>query len=133
GLEALSRGAAHVTFIDQAREAVATAKHNAERMHEEEYVDFILADASQLGKARNAYSLVFLDPPYFSKLIPPTLTKLRAGNWLADDALVVIEHDEKEKIVLPEGFTALDERHYGRAVVELVHVNPAFVAGSGIL
>src|SRR5271156_2633670 len=49
GLEALSRGAAEVTFIDQAREAITTVRHNAERLHETDNVDFLLADATRLS------------------------------------------------------------------------------------
>ncbi len=64
-----------------------------------------------------SYSLVFLDPPYFGKLIPPTLKSLHAGGWIDKDALIIIEHDAKETIDLPEPFTVIDERKYGRAMV----------------
>ncbi len=119
GLEALSRGASRVTFIDSAREAIATAKYNAERLHEEA-VEFLLADASRLGRATKAYDLVFLDPPYFSGLIAPTLKSLREGGWLEKDALVVAEHDAKETLGLPPGFELVDQRRYGRAMVNLL-------------
>ncbi|MFO0388177.1 MAG: 16S rRNA (guanine(966)-N(2))-methyltransferase RsmD [Alphaproteobacteria bacterium] len=122
GLEALSRGAAKVTFVDKSREAIAIARHNAERMHEEGNAEFILTDASKLSRARRAYDLIFLDPPYFSKLIPTTLASLRDGGWIAEDAVIVAEHDAKETIELPEGFEKLDERRYGRAVVELIRL-----------
>lgn len=120
GLEALSRGAASVTFIDHSRDAVAIARSNAAHMREEETTQFIHADATQLPKAKKAYSLIFLDPPYFSKLIPRTLESLKAGGWIADDAILVIEHDEKETITIPEGFSVIDERRYGRALVTLI-------------
>jgi 16S rRNA (guanine966-N2)-methyltransferase len=90
GLEALSRGAASVTFIDQSRESIAIAKHNAVRMKESEQAQFIIADATKLSTAKKQFSLIFLDPPYFSKLIPPTLKSLRAGGWIAPEALIVI-------------------------------------------
>ena len=122
GLEALSRGAAEVTFIDMARDAIASARHNAERFHETENVHFLNLDATKLPKARQSYSLVFLDPPYFSKLIAPTLESLRKGGWLEDDALIIAEHDAKEIITIPEPFELLDERHYGRAAVKLVRL-----------
>ena len=124
GLEALSRGAAHVTFIDQAREAIATAKYNVERIGELEQADFILANASQLSKARKPYDLLFLDPPYNKKLLPPTLTSLHAGGWIAEDGIVVIEHDEKEAVEIPAVFSKVDERRYGRAVLELLKLTP---------
>jgi len=120
GLEALSRGAAEVTFIDHAKEAIATVRHNAERLHETDNVDFVLADATRLARTREPYSLIFLDPPYFSKLIAPTLKSLKEGGWIGADALIIVEHDAKETIDLPEGFSVIDERRYGRATVELV-------------
>lgn len=120
GMEAISRGAASVMFIDQAREAIITARKNIERMYETENADFLLADATQLSKAKRQYSLVFLDPPYFSNLITPALKSLAAGGWLADDAVIVAEHDVKETIALPPGFESVDQRRYGRAVIELI-------------
>lgn len=120
GLEALSRGAAKVTFIDLSREALAIAKNNASRMNEVENCHFFQADASKLPKARQQFPLVFLDPPYFGNLIPPALTSLAQGGWLSPESIVIIEHDEKENVVIPESFTTLDSRRYGRAVITLL-------------
>ena len=123
GLEALSRGAAHVTFVDSAREALAAARHNAERIGELGQADFLLANAAKLGKSSRAYDVVFLDPPYFSGLIGPTLEALKAGGWLAPGATLITEHDAKETLALPQGFSPLDERRYGRAVVALIRMD----------
>jgi 16S rRNA (guanine966-N2)-methyltransferase len=120
GLEALSRGAASVTFIDQSRDAMAVARTNADYLREVENVDFVLADATKLPKARKRYSLIFLDPPYFSNLIPGTIKSLQQNGWLADDAVIVAEHDVKEMLPLPEGFATVDSRRYGRAVVDII-------------
>ncbi|MGE0754064.1 MAG: 16S rRNA (guanine(966)-N(2))-methyltransferase RsmD [Alphaproteobacteria bacterium] len=125
GLEALSRGAASATFIDQARESIAAAKHNASRMNEEGTVTFLQTDATKLSKARRAYDVVFLDPPYFSKLILPCLNTLREGGWVAEDGLIVVEHDVKETYTLPDAFELVDGRRYGRAVVEIIKIAPA--------
>jgi 16S rRNA (guanine966-N2)-methyltransferase len=122
GLEALSRGAAKVTFIDKAREAIATARHNAERMKETDSVEFLQADATKLMRARKPYSLIFIDPPYFSKLIPPTLASLHDGGWIDKDAVIVIERDAKEDIALTAPFSIIDERRYGRAIINLVKI-----------
>jgi 16S rRNA (guanine966-N2)-methyltransferase len=122
GLEALSRGARSVTFIDNARDALAIARHNAQRMNESE-VDFFQADATRLGKARKAYSLIFLDPPYFSKLLAPTLNSLREGGWIEADGILVIEHDNKETVEVPPAFAIVDERRYGRATIKLLKLS----------
>ncbi len=122
GLEALSRGAAQVTFIDHSRDAITLARQNAAHMHEEASSLFVHADATKLGKAKQPARLVFLDPPYFGKLITPALESLRAGGWISPDGIVVVEHDVKEEVKLPEGYALLDERRYGRAVIKLIQL-----------
>jgi len=120
GLEALSRGAAHATFIDKSRDSMNICRANAMSMKEDANSDFYVTDASKLGAARSQFNLVFVDPPYFSKEIEPCLVNLLKGGWLAPDAILIIEHDEKETVTLPEGLTKLDERRYGRTIIEVV-------------
>ena len=124
GLEALSRGATHVTFIDKARDSIAICRHNAAAMKEDANCAFLSADASKLGPCGAPYSLVFVDPPYSSKLIEPTLLALHNGKWLTEDAILIIEHDEKESVNLPEMFEQLYERRYGRAMIEVARYTP---------
>lgn len=120
GLEAFSRGAASVLFIDQSRDAIANARLNVEKIRETENAQFLLADAAQLPRARQRYSVVFLDPPYFKNLVAPAIKSLAAGGWLAEDAVIVVEHDEKETIDMPAGFEVKDQRKYGRALVKII-------------
>ena len=120
GLEALSRGAKRVTFIDQSREALANARYNAAKMNETDAADFMLADGTKLPKARKQFSLIFIDPPYFGKMIESSLGSLHQGGWIAEDGIVIVEHDAKEQVVFPEGFTIIDERRYGRAIINLL-------------
>jgi 16S rRNA (guanine966-N2)-methyltransferase len=120
GLEALSRGAQSVTFIDSSREALSVARGNTEMIRELPNVEFIHSDATKLPRARKTYSLAFLDPPYFSNLISPTIKNLKDNGWLTDDAVIVAEHDVKETLSLPDGFESVDTRRYGRAVVEII-------------
>ncbi len=120
GLEALSRGAQSVTFVDQAREAMSSARANAEHIGEMDNAEFLMADATQLPRPRKKYSLVFLDPPYSKNLVTPALKSLQYGGWLAEGALLVAERDVKNELKLPEGFILVDERRYGRAVVALI-------------
>lgn len=120
GLEALSRGARHVTFIDKSREALANASYNAEKMHEENNVDFLQADVAKLPRARRPYALVFLDPPYFCNMLEPALSAIAAGGWLLPDGIVVAEHGAKEHITIPKAFTILDQRRYGKAIINIL-------------
>ncbi len=123
GLEALSRGAEYVTFIDQNREALELARRNADAFHELNACDFIHADATQLGACSGApFALAFLDPPYSSKFLLPALKRLLAQGWLERGATVIAEHDERTEFRAPEGLETLDERRYGRAIVEILRV-----------
>lgn len=124
GLEALSRGAAHVTFIDSARDSLAIARENAQRMGELDNVEFVQSDAAHLPRSRMKFSLAFLDPPYGGGLMAPTIESLLANGWLAKDALVVMEHDEREAPKIPDGVQRIDERRYGRSIVGLYRVKP---------
>lgn len=123
GLEAISRGAGSVTFIDSSREAINSACFNAERMGELQNCEFVNNNATKLGPARKKYSLIFIDPPYFEKLITPTLTSLYNNGWIAYDAVLVIEHDSKEIIEIPEYFEIIDQRKYGRATIGLLKLS----------
>ena len=120
GLEALSRGARHVTFIDKSREALTNAHFNAEKMHETDHADFIHADATKLPRARRQYALIFLDPPYFRNMVEPALKSIHEGGWLTPDGIIIVEHGDKEKILFPKTYAQIDERRYGRAVINVL-------------
>lgn len=125
GLEALSRGAARVTFIDMDHHALLTAKQNAEHLGEREHVDFIRANVAHLPTARMPYALIFADPPYFGNLLTPCLKGLLAGGWISPDTLVVIEHDARENPSIPSDLHQVDERRYGRANIQLLTLQSA--------
>lgn len=122
GLEALSRGAAQVTFVDMDHHALLATRANAERMGESDHASFLRADVAQLPQAKAPFGLIFLDPPYFSSLIPPCLKSLLAGKWVDAESLIIIEHDARETPALPAEFAETDTRHYGRAAVRLLRL-----------
>lgn len=117
GLEALSRGAAHATFMDRDRAALEIVRRNAETLGEgQATVALLRADASTPAPAGQPCSVVFLDPPYGKGLAVPALTALAAHGWLAKDAVAIIELSSKEAAPKPpDGFATLDDRAYGAA------------------
>jgi 16S rRNA (guanine966-N2)-methyltransferase len=117
GLEALSRGVSHVTFIDQSAESISLARGNAKHMGEEARTHFIRSDSASLPPARQRYDLAFLDPPYNSGLAAKSLKSLHSQGWLAHDAVVVVETSTREKLELPEAYTVADERKYGNTKI----------------
>ncbi len=124
GLEALSRGAAQVTFVDMDHHALLTARGNVERFGELEHASFVRTNVRDLPPTTTAYALIFIDPPYFSGLLPTTLTRLHNGGWVDADSIIVIEHDVQETVAIPTPYRQVDERRYGRAMVRLLRTLP---------
>ena len=93
GLEALSRGAASVMFIDSSREAMEIVKENL-KVTGLGPAKFLVSDArNYIRKAsgREVYDLVFVDPPYALECCSDIMRKLADGGMLAKGAIVVLE------------------------------------------
>lgn len=119
GLEALSRGAASVTFVDDGARALALIRSNIAKMRLEGQAQVLRQDVRRLGANLTAgYGLVFLDPPYGKAMGEVALAAARQGGWLAPNALVVWE--EGAAPVVPEGLALLDQRKYGDTLVTLL-------------
>jgi 16S rRNA (guanine966-N2)-methyltransferase len=115
GLEALSRGARRVTFMEKDRAIRALLQENIDALGETRQAAVLPADATHPPKASGACSLAFLDPPYREGLAAPSLKALGAMGWLAQGALVIVELATRDDLDPPEGFALLDERRYGAA------------------
>jgi len=119
GLEALSRGAAHVTFVDNGAVARTLLRRNIEILRATDSTDTLHRDATKPGDNRGApCSVIFLDPPYGKSMGEVALCAALAGNWLAPGALVVWE--ESNPPLGPKGFALLDQRKYGDTLVTLL-------------
>jgi 16S rRNA (guanine966-N2)-methyltransferase len=123
GLEALSRGAAHVTFVEDGAKARAVLRGNIERMHAMGATRIWRRDATRLGVNHGApFTLVFLDPPYGKGLGERALAAAAAGGWLAPGAVVVWE--EASEMPAPPGFARRDARRYGDTWLTLLEYTP---------
>lgn len=121
GLEALSRGAAHVTFVDDGAKALALLRANIAKMRLDAETRVLRQDARRLPPNQGApCTLVFLDPPYGKALGEAALAAAARGGWLAPGAMIVWE--ESTAPVPPEGFSQIDQRKYGDTRVTLLRV-----------
>ncbi len=124
GLEALSRGATHCTFVDDGATARALLRQNIEKMRAMGITKVFRRDATDLGPNRGpAFTLVFLDPPYGQGLGARALASAQAGGWLAPGAQVVWEENAPQ--LAPKGFTLQDQRRYGESHVTFLKADPA--------
>jgi len=125
GIEALSRGAIHATFIDAAKPALAAIRGNLRELGLEDRATVVPSDAVA-GAARHQpnapWRLVFVDPPYRSDLATRAVLAL-PGESLAPDAVVVIEHDRHN--APPDALGSLlrtDQRRYGDTLISFFGV-----------
>jgi 16S rRNA (guanine966-N2)-methyltransferase len=99
GLEAISRGAAWVDFVEFASPAIATLISNIELIGCQNDCHVYRKKVQSFIKSANqSYDVIFLDPPYDKNLINPTLQSLYESGILADDAVIIAERSRKEKI-----------------------------------
>ncbi len=116
GLEALSRGAAHVTFVERHARTLALARANAAALGVDGHATFVRSDvAAYLRTAAGPLDLVLADPPYALDrlaLLPDALRPL-----LTPGGLVVLEHDARHDFEGAVGH--VQSRVYGGTVVSL--------------
>jgi 16S rRNA (guanine966-N2)-methyltransferase len=120
GIEALSRGAAHATFVDAARPAVSAIRDNLRELDLGDRASVVSGDAVATAarhQPAGPWRLVFVDPPYRSDLATRAVLALPCER-LAAGAVVVIEHDRRN--APPDALGSLlrtDHRRYGDTLI----------------
>lgn len=118
GLEALSRGATRVAFVDDGTVARALLRKNIEKMRAMGVTDVWRRDATKLGLNRGpGFDLIFLDPPYGMGLGEKAVASALEGNWIAPGATIVWE--EAQAPLLPAAFEMIDQRKYGDTLITI--------------
>ncbi|MFY9618947.1 MAG: 16S rRNA (guanine(966)-N(2))-methyltransferase RsmD [Pyrinomonadaceae bacterium] len=111
GIEALSREAEHVTFVDQSRKMCSLIEANTSALGiDEKEFEIVNADASEYlrrhaKKERVPFGLIFFDPPYASDYSLVNLISDTGGQLLTDDGVLIVEHHKKK--ALPHEFGSL--------------------------
>jgi 16S rRNA (guanine966-N2)-methyltransferase len=124
GLEAMSRGAAFVLFVDDSAESRALIRTNVEALSLTGATKIWRRDATVLGPmaagAGGPFSLAFLDAPYRKDLSTKAIASLVEGGWLSSEAVVVAETATDESLPQPPGLVCLDTRRYGETAVHIL-------------
>lgn len=118
GLEALSRGASSVCFVDSAREAMDVVKKNARSTGFFDVCRYSVSDwRNYIRKAseRDSYDLVFIDPPYAMECCADALSRLSSSALLRKGAIVVLESGTEEiELGKFTDFEVIKSTHYGK-------------------
>lgn len=114
GIEAISRGARFVCFVEDSAEGRALLRENVETFALGGVSKVFRRDATQLGQAHpnEPFDLVFCDPPYRKGMGEKALVAARNGGWLVPGAIVVVEEAVDAQFAAPEGFEELERRAY---------------------
>ncbi|HZQ00760.1 MAG TPA: 16S rRNA (guanine(966)-N(2))-methyltransferase RsmD [Reyranella sp.] len=124
GLEALSRGAAHASFLDNDATAIRLIGENLRKLGEATNARVVRADVIHPPPCREPCDLVFLDPPYRAGLAAPALAALANEGWIKPAAITTVELASTEDLAPPGGFEAIDERRYGAAKIVILRRVP---------
>ena len=123
GLEALSRGAAHVLLVESDRRAAAVLRRNVAAVDlPGAQVRAAPAAAVLAGQADRAFDLLLVDPPYATPdtEVAAWLTAALAHGWLAADATVVVERPSRGgPFPWPAPLQPVRERRYGETTLHL--------------
>lgn len=119
GLEALSRGAAHCTFVEQDRAALDALEANIAKLGAKPQSDVRRSSVLSLGSAIKPYDLILMDPPYASGAGAVALDKLGRLGWFAPGAWISLETSGKEDVDV-KGFAIDTVRDVGKARVTLL-------------
>jgi 16S rRNA (guanine966-N2)-methyltransferase len=130
GIEALSRGAEHATFVDDASRAVVAVRENLRRtgfedrstVHRSDVLSFLRRSVGRMGEESPGFDLVFLDPPYDlgAADLDPVLVHLSENSQLREGFTVVLSRGSRSSNhVIPLHWHATRRLSYGDSVVTL--------------
>ena len=122
GLEALSRGASDVVFIEKDAKAVQRLNENLSLLSYDRIKCQQKTAQTFLQGEPELFDIVFLDPPYQGGMLPEIITLLDDG-WLAEGARVYLEYDSNHPAPsLPAHWQRLKESQAGQATAVLLQV-----------
>jgi 16S rRNA (guanine966-N2)-methyltransferase len=124
GLEALSRGASFVLFVEESAEGRGLIRENVEAFGLQGRTKIFRRDATRLGEVgtMQPFDLFFADPPYGRDFAGRALQSARSGGWLREGALCVVEEAAAAPFEAGAGFVLLDRREYGDTVIRFLEL-----------
>jgi len=133
GVEAVSRGAARVVFVERSPQVLATLRDNLAALSLDAEVEVLRGDACRwvrrLGEAGECFDLVLLDPPYESDELPKALAALAEAQVVAPQGTLVVEHRRRHPVTVASEWATLDEWSYGET--QVTRLGPSGHRGAG--
>jgi 16S rRNA (guanine966-N2)-methyltransferase len=116
GIECLSHGASHVTFVEKYEGVLPILKKNLTNLKSEinyEVIESDILDNFEFKNLKLRYDIVFLDPPYKEKALENILNKIIENRILKESGIIIIHRHKKEIDEFPKNFQLIDKKKYG--------------------
>ena len=116
GLEALSRGAKDVLFIENYNEVVKILKKNIENLDLNKKCDVLEKDIMKdfnFKELNKSFDIIYLDPPFKEKNINLLIMKINKSNILKKNGVIILHRHKNENDIFPENFNIIEEKKYG--------------------
>ncbi|KUO70071.1 MAG: hypothetical protein APF77_24680 [Clostridia bacterium BRH_c25] len=128
GIEALSRGAKHVVFIDTSIKSIKVLKGNLKNLNVEDNVEVFHTDYStaigKLHKYNKQFDIIFIDPPYSVGMAKAALEELDKNPIIAQSGLVIVEHDSRDDMPQRVGKLHMCRiKQYGNTTLSFYNIN----------
>lgn len=121
GLEALSRGAKHACFVENAREAILKLEQNVESTGLGDRAEIMWIDAKSMltNIPDERYDVIFVDPPYnqASAAVRADCEAIIMNGYLSDEGRVVLHRPAKETAIQPLGLQLLWDKDFGQSAI----------------
>ena len=116
GIECLSQGASHVTFIEKYEGVLPILKKNLNNLKSEigyEIIETDILNKFQFKSLKLRYDIVFLDPPYKERALENILNKIIENKTHKDNGIIINHRHKKEIDTFPKNFHLIDQKKYG--------------------
>ena len=116
GIECLSQGASHVTFIEKYERVLPILKKNLNNLKSEvnyEIIESDILNKFKFNSLKLRYDIIFLDPPYKEKALENILNTIIENKTLKDNGIIIIHRHKKEIDKFPKNFQLIDKKKYG--------------------
>ncbi len=117
GIEALSRGAQSCLFVEKDKTAIKTIRHNISSIGMDANASYLNDCLNLSSYKKGQFDIIFMDPPYNKGLITIALSELAKGKLTHQKTIIIAECDKEEVPEIPEDFSIIDTRIYGKAKI----------------
>jgi 16S rRNA (guanine966-N2)-methyltransferase len=128
GIEAISRGAKRITFVEIEQNAINIIKANLEKINHDNFSDIIKRDylySLKILKSQDRkFDIIFLDPPYYKNISKKVLYEIEKSYILKENSIVVVQHKTNEEVQAKYRYLSfLKEKNYGKTKLTIFSFN----------